>query len=187
MHPLLFFSKPCPVRLPRHTRLTIGRGVQGGASLRGFWGGASLSCINMIGKGELLITIMSSLTQEESRSISENVTWGHRKRFADGKVCVPYRHFLGYDKGPDGNLAVNKEKARTVKLIYRLFLDGYTFRYKKKPTFASLPEVPGRVYLPIPMASFQSSKRLLLSSTDCSAGKKKSDSRRSRCWHPSTA
>ena len=59
-------------------------------------------------KGELLITIMSSLAQEESRSISENVTWGHRKRFADGKVSVPYRHFLSYDKGTDGNLAVNK-------------------------------------------------------------------------------
>ena len=70
--PLLFFRKPCPVRLPMHTRLTIGRGGKGGASL---------SCINMIGKGELLITIMSSLAQEESRSISENVTWGHRKRF----------------------------------------------------------------------------------------------------------
>lgn len=78
-------------------------------------------------KGELLITIMSSLAQEESRSISENVTWGHRKRFADGKVSVPYRNFLGYDKGPDGNLVVNKEQAKTVKLIYRLFLDGYTF------------------------------------------------------------
>lgn len=36
------------------------------------------------GKGELLLTIMSSLAQEESRSISENVTWGQRKRFA---VC----------------------------------------------------------------------------------------------------
>lgn len=78
-------------------------------------------------KGELLITIMSSLAQEESRSISENVTWGHRKRFADGKVSVPYSRFLGYDKGPDGNLAVNKEQAKTVKRIYRLFLDGYTF------------------------------------------------------------
>ena len=39
-------------------------------------------------KGELLITIMSSLAQEESRSISENTTWGQRKRFADGKVSV---------------------------------------------------------------------------------------------------
>lgn len=78
-------------------------------------------------KGELLITIMSSLAQEESRSISENVTWGHRKRFADGKVSVGFSHFLGYDRGPDGNLVVNKEQAKTVKLIYRLFLDGYTF------------------------------------------------------------
>ena len=39
-------------------------------------------------KGELLITIMSSLAQEEARSISENVTWGHRKRFADGELSV---------------------------------------------------------------------------------------------------
>ena len=43
-------------------------------------------------KGELLITIMSSLAQEESRSISENVTWGQRKRFAVGKVSMAYKH-----------------------------------------------------------------------------------------------
>ena len=42
-------------------------------------------------KGELLITIMSSLAQEESRSISENVTWGQRKMFADRKVRLPYK------------------------------------------------------------------------------------------------
>ncbi len=46
-------------------------------------------------KGELLITIMSSLAHEESRSISENCTWGQRKRFADGKVTVPFSRFLG--------------------------------------------------------------------------------------------
>jgi site-specific DNA recombinase len=50
------------------------------------------------GKGELLITIMSSLAQEESRSISENVTWGKRKSAADGKISLPYRNFLGYEK-----------------------------------------------------------------------------------------
>ena len=53
------------------------------------------------GKGELLITIMSSLAQEESRSISENVTWGQRKRMADGKVNIPYKHFLGYESQTD--------------------------------------------------------------------------------------
>lgn len=78
-------------------------------------------------KGELLITIMSSLAQEESHSISENVKWGHRKRFADGKVSVPYNHFLGYNKGKDGNLVIDPEQAKTVKLIYQLFLNGYTF------------------------------------------------------------
>ena len=71
-------------------------------------------------KGELLITIMSSLAQEESRSISENTTWGKRKSFADGKASVAYSHFLGYDKG----FVINEEEANTVMLINKLFLSG---------------------------------------------------------------
>ena len=77
-------------------------------------------------KGELLITIMSSLAQEESRSISENVTWGQRKRFSDGKFSMPYAQFLGYEKGPDGTPVVNREQAEVVHKIYTLFLDGKT-------------------------------------------------------------
>ena len=77
-------------------------------------------------KGELLITIMSSLAQEESRSISENCTWGQRKRFADGKVTVPFKRFLGYDRGPDGNLVLNPEEAVIVRRIYSMFLQGMT-------------------------------------------------------------
>lgn len=76
------------------------------------------------GKGELLLTIMSSLAQEESRSISENVTWGMRKRFADGKVSMAYKQFLGYEKGLDGTPVVNEKEAEIVRLIYRLFLEG---------------------------------------------------------------
>ena len=45
-------------------------------------------------KGELLITIMSSLAQEESRSISENTTWGKRKMFADGRASIGFKDFL---------------------------------------------------------------------------------------------
>ena len=71
-------------------------------------------------KGELLISIMSSLAQEESRSISENTTWGKRKSFADGKASVAYTRFLGYDK----DFVINEEEAETVRLIYRLFLSG---------------------------------------------------------------
>lgn len=78
------------------------------------------------GKGELLLTIMSSLAQEESRSISENVTWGQRKRFADGKVSVAYSHFLGFEKGEKDTLKVIPEQAKIVRLIYKLFLEGRT-------------------------------------------------------------
>lgn len=77
-------------------------------------------------KGELLITIMSSLAQEESRSISENCTWGQRKRMADGKVSVPFSRFLGYDRGENGELVVNPEQAEIVKRIYTEFLQGAT-------------------------------------------------------------
>jgi len=69
---------------------------------------------------------MSSLAQEESRSISENVKWGHRKRFADGKVSIPFGQFLGYDRGDDGGLVINNGEAVIVKKIYRLFIEGLT-------------------------------------------------------------
>ncbi len=75
-------------------------------------------------KGELLITIMSSLAQEESRSISENTTWGQRRRFAEGKASAPYSHFLGYDQ----NFKINEEQAETVRLIYKLYLSGLSCR-----------------------------------------------------------
>ena len=78
------------------------------------------------GKGELLLTIMSSLAQEESRSISENVTWGQRKRFADGKVNLPYKQFLGYRKGADGFPEVVPEEAIVVHRIYTRFMEGLT-------------------------------------------------------------
>lgn len=74
--------------------------------------------------GELMLTILASYAQEESRSLSENVTWGQRKRFSDGKVQMNYTKFLGYEKGADGRLVVNEKEAQTVRLIYRLFMEG---------------------------------------------------------------
>ncbi len=72
-------------------------------------------------KGELLITIMSSLAQEESRSISENTTWGQRKRFADGKASVAYKRFLGYDRGPErrlcGQSGAGKDRQADLQVI----------------------------------------------------------------------
>lgn len=77
---------------------------------------------------------MSSLAQKESRSISENITWGVRKRFSDGKVTIPFAHFLGYDRGPDGSLVINPEQAKTVKFIYEQFQrekEEISFLYRK--------------------------------------------------------
>lgn len=73
-------------------------------------------------KGEFLITLMSSFAEEESRSISENVTWGIRKRFSDGKYSVAYSQFLGYRCGKTGNMLIDKNEAKIIRFIYMLAL-----------------------------------------------------------------
>ena len=91
-------------------------------------------------KVEFLITLMSSLAEEESRSISENMKWGVRKHFADGKYTVPYKQFLGYKKGPDGAPELVAEEAKIIRAIYRLCLEGYsTTAIAKKLTEAGIP------------------------------------------------
>lgn len=97
------------------------------------------------GKGELLLTIMSSIAQEEARSISENCTWGQRRRLSEGKVSVPYACFLGYDKGDDGMLVVNEEQAKVVRRIYGMFLQGQsTYAIARKLTEEGLETPAGK-------------------------------------------
>ena len=62
--------------------------------------------------------------QDESRSISENSTWGIRRRFEQGKLHINHTKFLGYDKNKDGNLVINEKQAKIVRRIYTEFLDG---------------------------------------------------------------
>lgn len=62
--------------------------------------------------------------QDESRSISENSTWGIRRRFEQGKLHINHTKFLGYDKDENGNLVINERQAKVVRRIYREFLDG---------------------------------------------------------------
>ena len=96
-------------------------------------------------KGEMLLTILSSLSQEESRSISENVKWGLRKRMADGKFSMPYKKFLGYEKGEDGLMVVNEEQAKVVEQIYGLFIAGLSpVAIAKKLTEAGAPSPTGK-------------------------------------------
>lgn len=79
-------------------------------------------------QAELLFTIMSSIAQEESRSISENVRWGKQRSMEAGKFSLAWSSFLGYKKGPDGLPEIVEDEAEIVRHIYQMYLDGETFR-----------------------------------------------------------
>jgi DNA invertase Pin-like site-specific DNA recombinase len=97
------------------------------------------------GKGELLITIMSSIAQEEARNISENVKRGHRWRFENGKVYLPYGRFLGYERGEDGLPQIVESQAEVVRQIYRMYLDGNTLNsIARYLTGAGIPTPGGK-------------------------------------------
>ena len=73
---------------------------------------------------EFLLALHSSFAQAESESISKNVSLGVQMSFKEGKVRYNYRMWLGYRKGADGNPEIIPEEAETVRLIFRLYLDG---------------------------------------------------------------
>lgn len=78
----------------------------------------------MDAKGEVLLTIMASLAQQESQSLSQNVKLGLQYRYQQGKVQVNHNRFLGYTKDEDGNLIIEAEGAKVVKRIFREYLEG---------------------------------------------------------------
>lgn len=78
----------------------------------------------MDAKGEVLLTIMASLAQQESQSLSQNVKLGLQFRYQNGQVQVNHNRFLGYTKDENGKLIIDPEQAEVVKRIYREYLDG---------------------------------------------------------------
>lgn len=78
----------------------------------------------MDAKGEVLLTIMASLAQQESESLSQNVKMGFQFRYQNGQVSVNHNRFMGYTKDDDGNLVIDKEESAIVKRIFREYLEG---------------------------------------------------------------
>ena len=77
---------------------------------------------SLTGDGELMLSILASFAQEESRSISENIKWGTRKRFQQG---IPNGRFQIYGYRWEGDhLVIVPEEATVVKRIFQNFLDG---------------------------------------------------------------
>ena len=74
--------------------------------------------------GELLLTILSALAQEESRTISENIRWSFQKKFEVGKPQINLKRMLGYDKGELGEWVINEEQAEIVRYFFGCYLYG---------------------------------------------------------------
>ena len=79
--------------------------------------------------GELMLTLLASFAQEESRSISENVKWGVRKRFQSGEIGAANKHILGY-RYDDGlrKYVIIPEEAESVQWMFQMYIDGVSLR-----------------------------------------------------------
>ncbi len=82
----------------------------------------------MDAKGEVLITIMASLAQQESESLSQNVKMGIQYRYQQGKIFVNHNHFLGYTKDAQGNLVIEPAEAKIIKRIFYSYLNGMSMK-----------------------------------------------------------
>lgn len=78
----------------------------------------------MDAKGEVLLTIMASLAQQESQSLSQNVKLGFQYRYQQGQITMNHNRFLGYTKDENGQLIVDPDEAVVVKRIFREYLEG---------------------------------------------------------------
>ncbi len=82
----------------------------------------------MDSKGEVLLTIMASLAQQESESLSKNVKLGLQFRYQNGEVQVNHNRFMGYTKDENGHLIIEPEEAEIIKRIYLEYLQGASLK-----------------------------------------------------------
>lgn len=79
--------------------------------------------------GELMLSLLASFAQEESRSISENCKWGIRKRFQSGEIGVANKHLLGYRyDGEQEKYIIIPEEAEAVRWMFQMYIDGVSLR-----------------------------------------------------------
>ena len=71
---------------------------------------------------EMILTILSSQAQEESRAISTNVKWGYARKFEKGESTR--QRSYGFRKAPTGEMCIVEEEAAVIRNMARWFLDG---------------------------------------------------------------
>ena len=74
--------------------------------------------------GSLVLTILATVAEEESRTKSVIMNWSVDRRFSRGIFLTP--ELLGYDRDEEGKLVINPDEAETVKVIYDLFINGWS-------------------------------------------------------------
>lgn len=77
-------------------------------------------------KNEITLSFTASMAQEESHIKSNIMNASIEMRFSHGILLTPV--LLGYDHDQEGNLVINKEEAETVRLIFFMYLYGFTIR-----------------------------------------------------------
>lgn len=96
------------------------------------------------GDGDMMLAVLASFAQEESRSMSENNKWTMKKKFERGEIMVNTTRFMGYDKNEFGELVINHEQAKIVRRIFDMYLSGIgTFRIAAQLNDENVPTITG--------------------------------------------
>lgn len=76
-------------------------------------------------EGELLLSLLAALAQQEIISHSENVKWGKRRKFEKGDIgSIAWHNITGYSKNKKGEVVIIEEQAAIIRRIYKEFLAG---------------------------------------------------------------
>lgn len=75
-------------------------------------------------ESELVLTILSSIAEEELTSMSQNIRWSNQKRFKQGKLQLVTERFMGYDRDGKGGLVINEEQAAVVRKVFDYYISG---------------------------------------------------------------
>ena len=74
--------------------------------------------------GEVLLTILAAMAEQESRTMSTNIKWSYQKKFQNGEVILNTGMVLGYKKNKDGDYVIVEEEAAVVRRIFREYIAG---------------------------------------------------------------
>jgi len=96
------------------------------------------------GDGEVMLTVLASFAEEESRNVSENRKWSIRKKFERGEYMINTERFMGYDKDEFGELVINSKEAMAVRFFADMYLLGVgSSRLGQLADFLGIPSVTG--------------------------------------------